>query len=633
MDRTEPTPTCSYADLRRIHEAGLTAQGRSSQQVKNQLSSLNALMRFLGRADSSCFIEDFNGDFDSRLNSYAQHAVLQGLSKVTIENRLSHLRALLVTARKIINESIVQESFTETLEGLLKANNMTIPALARRIGYNSRVMYGWTHGKRTPRLKTIKIIEKIEDVFGLPRSTLVKLTSGYEPTYANNVETAVSKRRKEFSRLSKDTYAYRIPSVAIEQEWNDFVYFNTAPFLINGMKRNTSWRVKPVDKVDKRYRGFGYETQDGICVTSGMHWGIVSLYFGYLLQNGFIEEQLSIALLTDSQLITAFMEFKKQRSGVYSSAHKVMLLLCATVMRPETGYLWQKPEFGNRLRTPVSAGNWHEWCRKNRQTCLEILWELSRGGHLKKSRNPFDPIANIVSRQHPIQALFDMVASMQRCIPFLSQPVNNALRCRDLLLIKLLISNPLRIHNFAMMTWRRDNSGNLYQDSQGYWRLRFEASDFKNQRGAASTSYDVALTTWLYPELVDYLENHRQLLYGADKSDKVFLAYVRGGTRDYVKYSDAWGGAGIGVRVFTLTKKFIPDCPGFGPHAFRHIIATEYIKNNPNGFQVAANILHDKLTTVLKAYAHLKVSDGFSFWTAYLDNQISTHSSGEADHE
>ena len=66
------------------------------------------------------------------------------------------------------------------------------------------------------------------------------------------------------------------------------------------------------------------------------------------------------------------------------------------------------------------------------------------------------------------------------------------------------------------------------------------------------------------------------------------------------------------------TRQFIPGCPGFGPHAVRHIVATDYIKNNPNGFQIAADVLHDKLQTVLTHYAHLKAADGHRHYQQYL---------------
>jgi len=69
--------------------------------------------------------------------------------------------------------------------------------------------------------------------------------------------------------------------------------------------------------------------------------------------------------------------------------------------------------------------------------------------------------------------------------------------------------------------------------------------------------------------------------------------------------------------LLSRSKQFLPGCPGFGPHAIRHIVATDYIKNNPASYIVAADILHDKLETVMSAYAHLKAADGHRVYLGY----------------
>ena len=63
-------------------------------------------------------------------------------------------------------------------------------------------------------------------------------------------------------------------------------------------------------------------------------------------------------------------------------------------------------------------------------------------------------------------------------------------------------------------------------------------------------------------------------------------------------------------RVFILTAKYLWGCPGVGPHAFRHIVATAILKNSLNDWQTAALVLHDRVETVQKHYAHLRSSDG-----------------------
>jgi integrase len=61
-----------------------------------------------------------------------------------------------------------------------------------------------------------------------------------------------------------------------------------------------------------------------------------------------------------------------------------------------------------------------------------------------------------------------------------------------------------------------------------------------------------------------------------------------------------------------MTELYVPGESGFGPHAFRHLIATDIIKKDPRlGFFLASVALHDKLETVEEEYIHLKSSEFF----------------------
>jgi integrase len=46
-----------------------------------------------------------------------------------------------------------------------------------------------------------------------------------------------------------------------------------------------------------------------------------------------------------------------------------------------------------------------------------------------------------------------------------------------------------------------------------------------------------------------------------------------------------------------------------GPHSFRHIVATDWLKRYPNDFATVAGFLHETETTVRIAYAHLVTAD------------------------
>lgn len=233
------------------------------------------------------------------------------------------------------------------------------------------------------------------------------------------------------------------------------------------------------------------------------------------------------------------------------------------------------------------------------------------------TRDPREPIQSLLVRERPLEGLLEMVKRMEEATPPAYWAQRNALHKRDILLVKMLICNPLRVHHFALMTYRQDNSGHLYQRPDHSWWLRFKGSDFKNERGAAKADYDVQLSQWIWKDIEEYLAKYRPLL-GGPETAYVFRSRKKSGASD----SRMLKNNSITATMLKLTHLYIPQCPGFGPHAFRHIIATDYILNHPEGYVAAASILHDKIETVMEHYSHLRTARGFQRYTFYLDSLV-----------
>ncbi|WP_217482048.1 hypothetical protein, partial [Burkholderia contaminans] len=56
----------------------------------------------------------------------------------------------------------------------------------------------------------------------------------------------------------------------------------------------------------------------------------------------------------------------------------------------------------------------------------------------------------------------------------------------------------LPVGQFSVMRFRGERP-NLYQSTDGGWRLRFDPSDFKNEKGAAFEEYDAAVEPSVWP--------------------------------------------------------------------------------------------------------------------------------------
>ncbi len=71
-------------------------------------------------------------------------------------------------------------------------------------------------------------------------------------------------------------------------------------------------------------------------------------------------------------------------------------------------------------------------------------------------------------------------------------------------------------------------------------------------------------------------------------------------------------------HIQKLTKILVPESPGFGAHAFRHLVATDWLTKNPNDFLTVAELLNDRLETVIAHYAHLKKDQSFDRYENYV---------------
>lgn len=305
------------------------------------------------------------------------------------------------------------------------------------------------------------------------------------------------------------------------------------------------------------------------------------------------------------------------------------------------------------------------------------------------TRDPFAAVRHYIEElDHPITVLWDLAARMHALTPFLRKGSKGRLATlsRDLLLVEMLAANPLRCENYAMLTYvpcdrgayreacelyrqtgsvagvylETDAASKLYQKRDGSWWLRFNPEDFKNEDGAASEPYDVPLIEDVLPALFEYLFRQRPVLlevlkeavrnfrakhnlpglsaedellidnspylfrpnersfYGLSKEER---AGFKGG-----KQMSAWA---ISEIIYRRSRRHLPSCKGFCAHACRHIVASHYIKNDPDGWEVAAAALHDRIETVRKHYAWVRAADRIKPWNLHYAELRRRYEAGE----
>ena len=80
-----------------------------------------------------------------------------------------------------------------------------------------------------------------------------------------------------------------------------------------------------------------------------------------------------------------------------------------------------------------------------------------------------------------MEALADFVARVKDSllVTNANEP-DRAVVSRDVAPVGLLIACPLRVSNIARLTYRTDNSGELYQKADGSWHIQIAEDRFKN---------------------------------------------------------------------------------------------------------------------------------------------------------
>lgn len=618
----------TYGLLKRVQAALLTeelsSKGKSLQRVGNCNTAINAWMREFGLTDESPVGPEFAEEWGQRLDAHIRTLQLEGKVKQTIDDRRSLLakcRETWILLLRALRRAAAGSDFAGALRALLRDSGVPASRVAREAGVGEKTLRTWADGQHEPGRKRLPAVHRLEEFFRLPFGALAAKLPRFAGGRVGDPQAGLTGYRRHLQTVRKNQYVLPELPPRPRQEFDGLYKFYTdaAWLRVHGLKRNSKWRVRE---------------RDGRCPTAVRFSDQICRFFGYLCLapdedapvaggKGFLPGELTLAMLSDSDLIYDFLQFKRERTYLkqYNFDTKVFLNFCLALLRPETGYLWQSPDLGARLPSPVPAEGWRAWCERHRAVLKATDRDLTREDEYKKTRDPFEAIRGIiVNNQHPLDALHDLAEEFEADHPPVNAPPTaKAKHFQLVFLIRFATLLPLRGENFSIMTYLADNTGNLYRKADGSWWVRFTADELKNHKGAARNNpLDVPLHRSLWPHVEEFLFVHRPHLVGAKECAYVF------------RRERVFKGVGIDKpvttpylsrRIYALTQAYIPGCPGFSMHAFRYLVATEYIKNNPGGYSVAATVLHDKEETVRESYAWVVPADRFAYWNQYVDAQ------------
>lgn len=625
------TQSFTYADLHKQIDAHLTECKRESS-IPNYNTTLNIFKRVHQLVDSSPVGPELLKEFDHKLSAFVDAQVAEGIKASTYQSRCSHLRDIQSHYATVILPTLIPTTFHDALRKLIANGEYTLAGFYRlKISdiCREKTFSNWYYGINVPKSRNVPVVKEIEQRLGAPEGTLTSRlpTRQYGKPGTPAGQTAFG--RKSRAAMGKP---YRIWTDAVGTEFAGLRKHKSAAILPEGERRSKIGRwtssegdILPSARVNKNYLqgffGFCHLPEDA----SDPH----------LRGLGISKEDLSLALIADKRICEAYVEFMRCRTtlgsdsqdgdasaagqsegqdplkGKYNQGMIAFLAIAMGYLHEETGYLTQHPEFAVKLGSRMTAATWQEQCRDTRTRLKEIhqnicsMKENNDYENFEKGRDPKEPIRMILDLKRPLLAVHRMLKLMLNDFEAKKDKLlSRAELYRNILLVAMLAANPLRVRQFAIMQFNK----HLRREEDGSWWLHFKRGDFKNRR-ALQSDYSVRVAPEVWPLIERFRSEFHPALVGDRECDYVFVPRIKG---RHSKANFRLRTKSINTIINVMSRSYVPDCPGFGPHAFRHIVATDIIKSNPAvGFFLAAKALHDKLDTVEREYIHLKTSEFF----------------------
>ena len=623
-----------YGELKQLVKKAQENDGISNGAINNAKTAFNSFLKSRGLKDDSLINDLFDDkdQFEHYLNEYDKS--LKGKSASTRASYVSHIRYYY----KIYNLLAIKklpDSFHEALLFLITNAGFTICSFWKskvKSVISERSLRDWCEGKSRPSVRTVGVIKKVEEILNVKEGSLLNLLPK-RLWGERHRQTGLSSFGRKMQTALK--YKYGVWTDRLQEQFEKLTAKMSSAARDEGFERNSFWSSNDGDSIPRAaivqnfLKGFfGFcclpkkepdpyrnnpvlADERAAAYNSGM---------------GLDKEKMSLAMLAVKNLCVTYLEFQRIRAGgIYTSGTTGFISLVTFLLRPGSGYLYQHPEFAAHIKGFVEYDGltWHERCVDTRDRLLKIQKDLIDGNHIEFGRDPMEPIQPILDLERPLSVIFLMLEAIKKDMPPPQAYIlRHAEHFRNYLLLLMLTATPLRIRMFSIMQIGK----HLIKDGDGSWWLNFSRNDFKNRnakkrhgtnrnssrKSNRSGAYKVQLPPEVWPIIEEYLAKYRPHLFGANSNNFLFLPFSHNARK-----KTSLGGLtakSLSNIVRNLTYFYFPfeGNPGFGPHAFRHIVATDIIKKDPSvGFFLAAIALNDELDTVEEEYVHLKTSEFF----------------------
>lgn len=608
--------------------------------IPNAVSALNAFLGALELTEKAVIGDVLRDSFSASITSMIERMRSEELEPAHIKNRRSAMQHWNRLVRSLDHEDAVRSRSNTPFQKRLRELHESLPPRSkvkfyRSCGLSRNTVLQWLDGK-APRIASYPNISTLEERAELSAGTLLGLLPynrhwEYAKRPDGDMGPKIEYRERMVNiRRDRQNHPDRIPlllaseewTVQLREEWRGLLSYKTsielstsAPSgnLVLGALRSAmaaehksvrkQWRLRPQADYPQTHEPWVADIGGFRVTTAIVMFGQLSSFLGWARQpldmggKGMNPSTMTLGLVTDVGLIREYIEWRTVRAGAVNQGIATFLNQMGMLVHEQTGYLPKHPEIGQRVgvNDPVQ---WRAHC------AVAKKWIAQTSGNiihlLKPTRDPAEPIRSALDSEEPLAPFIEGLRRYARHVP--PREIDRSVQARDLLLLALTMTNPLRSANLRLLTYLPDNTGSFRKRRDGGWELFVPGEQFKNFRGAAKDDYYQNIDPAVWPFLEDYLQNHRQLLAPCERG-LVFVAdTLHRGARGSGG-EELWDA--IDERFRWITRSYVPGCPGVGPHAMRYIVGTSIIMHTKGDYIQAAKVLHDLPQTVHRHYAKL----------------------------
>lgn len=322
---------------------------------------------------------------------------------------------------------------------------------------------------------------------------------------------------------------------------------------------------------------------------------------------------LRLAHIMDGQKVSKYLKFLVARRGTCTGSVEVVRVRWNMLMRGANAYC----RFGQREllddlaavlgdQTPTTPTEWLAWCDKQVEIVERTMAILQRQRQIRsrhrQGRSAARTLSVLLDRARPLEEIvWPTILWLADGRPLPAAPIRKRFVHEvKIFTVAALAVVPLRAANWTAMQWGKNL---FFKDSR--WKIYLEVGDFKNRRsldndylldvGDIAQSYVTAYYE-LWTEAFGYDPLH------PENKTRISLVMANYGGSP----SKCLGGTILSQRLHFLSVAWNVR---IGAHAFRHIVATDWLKRHPDDHWTAAGLLNDSEQQVKKAYAHLRAAD------------------------